>query len=181
MILVVAATRFELEGADPASALECGIGPVEAGIRTTAALLERRPSAVLHVGIAGARRGCGVELLDCIIGSHAVYCDASSPDQRALLADPVLLDSARSALPEARVLPIGTAARVGGAREAEIEAMEGYAVLRAAQLAGVPALEVRVISNEIEETDRARWRFDEAFARLREVTETLLSALLLVP
>ena len=29
--------------------------------------------------------------------------------------------------------------------------MEGFAVLRAAQMAGVPAIEVRVISNEIEQ------------------------------
>ena len=32
--------------------------------------------------------------------------------------------------------------------------MEGFGVLRAAQLAGVPAIEVRAISNEIEEVDR---------------------------
>ena len=40
--------------------------------------------------------------------------------------------------------------------------MEGFAVLRAAALAGVPAVEVRASSNAIDEPDRARWRFDEA-------------------
>jgi futalosine hydrolase len=40
--------------------------------------------------------------------------------------------------------------------------MEGYAVLRAAALAGVPAVEVRVISNAVGEPDRAKWRFAEA-------------------
>ena len=34
--------------------------------------------------------------------------------------------------------------------------MEGYAVLRAAALAGVPAVEVRVLANAIGEPDRAR-------------------------
>jgi futalosine hydrolase len=40
--------------------------------------------------------------------------------------------------------------------------MEGYAVLRAAALAGVPAVEVRVLSNAVGEPDRGKWRFDEA-------------------
>ena len=61
--------------------------------------------------------------------------------------------------------PIGTSARVGGSHGVDVEAMEGFAVLRACELAGVPAVEVRVVSNEIGEPDRALWRFDEAFAR----------------
>ena len=46
--------------------------------------------------------------------------------------------------------------------------MEGYAVLRAAALAGVPAIEVRVLANAIGEPDRRQWRFDEAKALLAE-------------
>ena len=91
--------------------------------------------------------------------------------------DPGLLDRARAALPQALVRPIGTSARVGGASDCEVEAMEGFAVLRAAQLAGVPALELRAVSNDVAERDRARWRFDEALAALREAVPRLLSAL----
>jgi futalosine hydrolase len=54
--------------------------------------------------------------------------------------------------------------------------MEGFGVLRACQLAGVPALEVRVISNAIEEDDRTQWRFDEAFAVLHSIVPTLIAA-----
>jgi len=78
---------------------------------------------------------------------------------------------------EARVLPIGTSARVGGTSSCEVEAMEGFAVLRAARLAGVPAVEVRAVSNEIDEPDRARWRFDDALAALEAALPRLLSAL----
>jgi nucleoside phosphorylase len=53
--------------------------------------------------------------------------------------------------------------------------MEGFAVLRAAQLAGVPAIEVRAISNEIEEEDRARWQFDAAFAAITAATPRLVA------
>ena len=45
--------------------------------------------------------------------------------------------------------------------------MEGFGVLRAASLAGVPAVEVRVVANAVGEPDRARWRFEEALDRLR--------------
>ena len=75
------------------------------------------------------------------------------------------------------VLPIGTSGRVGGTAGCDVEAMEGFAVLRAAELAGVPALELRSVSNAVAEADRARWRFDEAFAALRDAVARLLPAL----
>jgi futalosine hydrolase len=85
--------------------------------------------------------------------------------------------AARRALPEAHVLPIGTSARVGGTTGCEVEAMEGFAVLRAAELAGIPAIEVRAVSNEIDEPDRARWRFDDALAALAGALPRLLAEL----
>jgi nucleoside phosphorylase len=73
------------------------------------------------------------------------------------------------------VAPIGTSARVGGGTLL-VEAMEGFAVLRAAELAGVPAVEARVVSNELGEPDRALWRFDDAFACLAELLPRLVAA-----
>jgi nucleoside phosphorylase len=55
--------------------------------------------------------------------------------------------------------------------------MEGFAVLSAAQRAGVPAVEVRAVSNEIDEADRARWRFDDALAALDDALPRLLAEL----
>jgi hypothetical protein len=37
----------------------------------------------------------------------------------------------------------------------------------------VPAVELRVISNSPDEPDRAKWRFDDAFAALAEALERL--------
>ena len=177
MILVVAATKRELAGAAGAATLVCGIGPVEAAAASARALAGlRRPAALLHVGIAGAR---GIPVPQLVIGSEAVYEDALAgglvPERER--PDPRLVDAAQRALPEARVLPIGTSARVGGTRSCEVEAMEGFAVLRAARLAGVPAVEVRAVSNEIDEPDRTRWRFDDALAALDAALPRLLSAL----
>jgi nucleoside phosphorylase len=176
VILVVAATERELAGADGAAALACGIGPVEAAAATARALAESRPSGLLHVGIAGAR---GIDVPQLVIGSEAVYEDAAGGDlvPGLVRADADLLAGAQRALPDAVVLPIGTSARVGGTSGCTVEAMEGFAVLRAAELAGVPAVEVRAVSNEIDEPDRARWRFDEALAALDGALPLLLAEL----
>jgi nucleoside phosphorylase len=54
--------------------------------------------------------------------------------------------------------------------------MEGFAVLRAAALAGVPAVEIRAISNEIGEHDRTRWQIDLALDALTTALPALLAS-----
>lgn len=172
-VLLVAATDRELEGFD---GVVCGIGPVEAAASTARALALRPFGAVLHVGVAGGRalpRGM------LVIGAESVYCDlaAAIPVLARTAADPRLVGAARLALPGAPVLPIGTSAAVGGAsHDVPVEAMEGFGVLRAAALAGVPALEVRAISNEIGEGDRSRWDVPGAIAALHAALPRLLDA-----
>lgn len=176
MILVVAATERELAGAAGERTLACGIGPVAAAAATARALAASKPGALLHVGIAGAR---GIPAGQLVIGSEAVYEDAAKTGlvEQTLRPEPHLLDAAQRALPDARLLPIGTSAHVGGTSLCQVEAMEGFAVLSAARLAGVPAVEVRAVSNEIDEPDRARWRFDDALQALELALPKLLAEL----
>jgi futalosine hydrolase len=176
VILLVAATEGELVQLPGTRALACGLGPVDAALATRAALLEADAQAVLHVGIAGARRGSGIPLLALVIGSESIYSDHRLRARPSPVATPdaALVAAACRALPEALVRPIATSGLVGGGRDAEVEAMEGYGVLRAAQDAGVPALEVRVVSNEVEEQDRANWMFTEAFEALHAMLPGLV-------
>lgn len=156
-VLVVAATSREL-ASGPWRSLLCGVGPVEAAVATASEIARERPAAVLHVGIAGARRHSGLALGSLVIGSEARYCDLGVSAEFApatISASQQLVDAARRVLPAAAVLPIGTSARVGGATMQagmhsgaqagmisglQVEAMEGFAVLRAAALAGIPAI-----------------------------------------
>lgn len=179
MILVVAATARELEGADGAATVVCGIGPVEAALATARAIAERRPEAILHVGIAGARTLAPPAV---VIGSESVYCDVVDPGSviprvHTVAPDPELVNAARRALPGAHVVPIATSASVGGGTHCDVEAMEGFGVLRAAALAGVPAVEVRTISNDVAEPDRSRWRFEDALVALADAVPRVLAAL----
>ncbi len=182
-LLVIAATARELAPADGWRTLVCGVGPVEAAAATAAAITTRRPRAIVHVGIAGARRASGLIPPALVIGRVAHYSDlaaaaAWTPVELAPTAS--LVTAARQALPTAVCLPIGTSAAVGGTTGMDgidVEAMEGFAVLRAAAMAGVPAIEVRAISNAIEEPDRSRWAFEEAFAAITAATPALVVAI----
>ena len=181
MILVVAATDFEaalVDGAHVRTAV-CGIGPVEAALATSRAIADDAPSAILQLGIAGAKTLPNASI---VLGSEAVYCDVIDPLARIprierVQADAALLATARRALPDAHVLPIGTTGRVGGGGECEVEAMEGFGVLRAAALAGIPALELRAVSNPVDEANRDQWRVDDALDALRVALPLLLAEL----
>jgi futalosine hydrolase len=175
VLLLVAATHDELCGHD---GLVCGVGPVEAAAATARALALRSFDAVLHVGLAGGRE---LEPGTVVVGSEAVYCDFSAEWPVIERAAPAaeLVEAALRALPGAVSLPVHTSAAVGAASNTVlqgrlVEAMEGFGVLRAATLAGVPAVEVRVVSNEIDEPDRARWEI----ARGLEVLAMTIPALL---
>jgi futalosine hydrolase len=41
----------------------------------------------------------------------------------------------------------------------------------------VPAIEVRAISNDIEETDRSHWHFTAAFEAITRITPRLVAAI----
>jgi futalosine hydrolase len=172
-VLLVAATERELGGRE---GLVCGIGPVEAAATTAAALAVRAPAAVVQIGIAGGR---GVAALAVVVGAESVYCDlaAGIPVVSRIEPDGDLLAAVRRVLPGSHALPILTSATVGGDHGTPaVEAMEGFGVLRACALAGVPAIEVRVISNEIGEPDRSRWQVAEALEVLRTTVDTLAAA-----
>jgi nucleoside phosphorylase len=179
--MVVAATELEAALVEPGQArvVVCGIGPVEAALATARALTEETPAALLQVGVAGAQTLPNGSIA---LGAEAVYCDVLDPNARIprierVSPDGRLLAAARRALPHAHVLPIGTSGRVGGGASCEVEAMEGFGVLRAASMAGVPALELRAISNAVAETDRDAWRIDDALDALRSALPAVLDEL----
>ena len=178
-VLVVAATRAELCAHD---GLECGVGPVEAAAATARALAAGPAvDAVLHVGLAGA---VGIPPGSLVIGSESRYDDLAAewPVVDRVEPDARLVEAARAALPDAHCLPIDTSAQVGRLRNAVsqapiVEAMEGFGVLRAAAVAGVPAVEVRAISNALGEEDRSRWDLAGALERLGAVLPGLVAAI----
>ncbi|HET6481395.1 MAG TPA: futalosine hydrolase, partial [Actinoplanes sp.] len=153
--------------------------------------------AVISAGIAGGFPG-RAPVGALVLGTRSIAADlgAETPDgflsveelgfgSSVLSADPRLLESLRSALPDAvagDVLTLATVTGTAGTAErlatrfpqAVAEAMEGYGVAVAA--AGLPFAEVRAISNPIGPRDRAAWRLKEAFGALSTASATLWTA-----
>ena len=171
--MLVAAMARELVGH---AGFVCGVGPVSAAATTAKALHEAPREVVLHIGLAGARRDCGVVPPQLVIGSKAVYEDRLAPhtlpEVVELVPDAALVAVCRRTLPNAPFVPIGTTARIGGGNES-IEAMEGYGVLFAAAGAGSRAVEVRAVSNFVDEP-WGDWDVDAALATLSAALPALI-------
>ena len=177
-VLVIAATPGELDWVGGADTLVVGIGPVEAAVHTAAYLAAHRPDAILHLGIAGARRASGLQIGDVVIGTLSQYSDlaAAVPTVRTIEPDANLFERVSALLPTANRQPIATSAHVGGG-DCDVEAMEGFGVLRAAAEAGIPAIELRAISNMVEEKDRANWDFPGGLRAIAEAGRVVLAGL----
>jgi len=160
------------------------------------------PAAVISAGVAGALPSLDpLTIGDAVVASGSVYVEEGietpegfsdvaamgfplvpGADGNRLPAHPGLASAAIGAAPEARLGVVATVATCSGtdARAAAVrrrtgavaEAMEGAAVLHAAALLGLPAIELRTISNTTGDRDRQSWDLDLALRRL----ETLLAA-----
>ena len=182
--------------ADPAPVVvtPVGVGPAAAAAGTARlpALAEAAGApfrAVISAGIAGGFPGRAA-VGATVLGTRSIAADlgAESPDgflpvdqlgfgSNLIDADPLLLKSLTSALPTALLGDILTLVTVTGTArtaatlqarhpQALAEAMEGYGVACAAQVAGVPFAELRTVSNPVGPRDRAAWRLPEAFSAL---------------
>lgn len=201
MILLVCAVAQELEWLGPRAGVETlitGIGPVDAASRVTRALNAKRYDTVIDAGVAGAMRGVAA-VGDAVVVGEELYPLRLETDRALslppgnLVADRVPADAqlieAVTALgfPLVRGITVSnvtaTAATANRLRElgAEIETMEGFAVLRAAQLSGVPAIEVRGISNYVGDRAESNWDFEAGISGLRHVLNATLDLLHTTP
>ena len=179
MILLACAVEEELRFWKPRADVETlvtGVGPVESATAIAAALASRKYGLIVNAGIAGvfgdaAQIGDGV-----VVSTETMAIDLESGEAIALPngertvetahSDPALVASLQAAgfralrgVTVARVTSSeGTAQRLA-ANGAQVETMEGFAALRAAARAGVPAIEIRGISNRCGERARGGWNF----------------------
>ncbi len=195
MILIVSATRQETAFLEPRAGVEVlvtGIGLVEAAAQLSRALARDRYDLVVGAGIAGAYDeelaiGDGV-----VVSEETIELDLETGSVLPLPAGMIVHDRAASDLALVdRLVELGfrsvrgvtvarvtatdeTAARLraGGAR---IESMEGFSVLRAAEIAGVPAIEMRGISNYARERSRSQWDFSAGTRGLARITKAFLA------
>ncbi len=196
MILLAGAVEPELsfwKARDGVETLITGIGPVEAACAIAAALARRRYRLVVNAGIAGAFAGAAAIGEGVVVADETIELDLENGGPLALPPGTKPFDRARSdaALVEAlrvRGFPAlrgitvarvtaseATARRLADEKGAQVESMEGFAVLRSAERAGVPAIELRGISNRCGERDASSWNFAAGVAGLQRILDALFA------
>jgi futalosine hydrolase len=201
MILLVCAVAQELEWLGPRAGVETlvtGIGPVDAASRVARALTAKRYDTVINAGVAGAMRGVA-EVGDAVVVGEELYPLRLETDQPLTLpagnliadrvpADAQLIEAVTSlGFPLVRGITVSSVTATAETAQrlrdegAEIETMEGFAVLRAAQLLGVPAIEVRGISNYVGDRAESAWDLDAGISGLRHVLNATLDLLHTMP
>jgi futalosine hydrolase len=171
-----------------------GVGQAAVAATTARVLATGSFTAVLSAGIGG---GFEVPVGGTAIATSVVAADlgADSPDgfltleelgfgSATLPTDRALLDTLAGAVPYAAQGSILTVSTVTGTEsraadlkkrhpDAVAEAMEGFGVATAADQAGLPFGEVRVISNPVGPRDRTAWRIGDALDGLSEAFASL--------
>jgi len=200
VILVVCAVAGELQGfaRDGVTVLETGVGPVDAALATSRALASSTYRAVVNAGIGGGFRGRAA-IGDVVVVDAEYYVELGREDGEPLVlpggrtlttsatSAPAFLATAREHIPNAAFGSGITSATIttSDARAAalneryapSVESMEGFAVLHAAALAGVPAIEVRGISNLVGDRATSGWDFRSGSAAALRGLDALLAVI----
>lgn len=183
-----------------------GVGPLETAVRLTRRLCEGNGgiSLALNFGVAGAYPGSGAVMLDlCLAESEVMgdfgicYEESVAPFAGQLAAlpifflDPGYLAQAGEILASHGFSPqkgafvtvngVTATARRGAAlrdtHKALCENMEGGAVARVCAEFGVPCLEVRCVSNLVEERNPDNWQLAAAAQKCGQAVSLLVEHL----
>ncbi|MFF9567519.1 futalosine hydrolase [Streptomyces sp. NPDC014685] len=180
----------EIHRAGPFDVLAGGAGPAAAAASAAFGLAPGRYDLVISAGIGGGFTGVApVGSLVVADRIGAADLGAETPEGfvpvtglgfgRVLHFPPRSLVRAVAAATGAVTGEILTVSTVTGSAEraaallaahprAAAEAMEGFGVAEAAEMAGVPVLEIRAVSNAVGPRDRDAWRIGDALTALTD-------------
>jgi futalosine hydrolase len=197
MILVTCAVGKELSFFQPHPHVEMlvtGVGAVEAAASVSRALAQSSYDLVINAGIAGALEGMAEIGEGVVVSDEFLQLDIENGAPIQLPDGARIIDRAGSELTLVdRLVEVGfrsvrgiTVTRVTAsdatadrlrALGVAVESMEGFAVLRAAEIAGVPAIEVRGISNFVCDRAHSSWDFAAGVRGTQKVLDALLTLL----
>ncbi len=193
----------------PHALFVAGVGPLETAVRLARRLCERRGdvSLVLNFGVAGAYADSGAGLLDiCLAESEVMgdfgicYEESVEPFERQLVEGAVFPLDQRYRAQAWKILETygydskkGAFVTVNGAtatakRGAMLrtahnglcENMEGGAVARVCAEFAIPCLEVRCVSNLVEDRNLANWQLAAAVRKCAQAVSLLIDNIVLI-
>ena len=203
LITAVSAEADALSGTSDAMIIAGGIGRTNAAAATTQAILEHGPfDFVCSIGIAGMLPDTDLSLGETIVAETCVYAEEGLQTNEAFmdmaamgfaLGDfpgnqvPVDQQLLQRASAHVSAGPIATVATCSGSDQqahlvarrtnAIAEAMEGAAVVHAARRLGLPAIEIRTISNTTGDRTQQQWDLDGALHAMSKNIPSILEEL----
>jgi futalosine hydrolase len=202
-VLIVTAVEAEAAAIgvpDGARIVVAGVGRTNAAV-TTAITIERHGpfAAVISAGLAGALPGSDLRIGDMLAADCCVYAEEGidTPtgfqdmgelgfslgdfEGNAVPCDAGLVHAVSDVVPIHSIATVATcsgtdaaAERIAARTGCRAEAMEGAAVVHTARMLGVPAIEIRVISNSTGHRDRQGWDRPQALAVLGKAMPGIL-------
>ena len=205
-VLIITAVQAEADAIGRPSGtfvVAGGIGRTNAAAATTAAILSDGPFAwVMSAGIAGALPNSGLRIGEIVIANKCVYAEEGlmTPDGfqdmkqmgfslgnfdgNTVPVDAWMLEQLS---PLGTVGAIATVATCSGTDERAklveertsciCEAMEGAAVVHAANRVSASGIEIRSISNRTGDRDKQEWDIELALNTLGQVVNSAITAL----
>jgi adenosylhomocysteine nucleosidase len=172
--LVVVALRQEAAHLAGVDVVLTGIGKVAAAVAVSAAIAERQPSRVLNIGSAGALRDGldGIHRIGRVVEHDVDHAALSALIGEPLSGEIVLDHDEPTILATGDAFVADAAVRRALAARAHLVDMEGYAVARACQAAGVPCDLVKVVSDTASEGAARSWQ-DQMDAIARQITDAV--------
>lgn len=187
--------------------LTTGVGPVETAFSLTAFLCRHsQVSAVINFGVAGAFLNTDIDMLDICLARHEVLADLGIcfPDridplnaeslniEKEFDLQNTLLRQAQDILKEEnQPFQTGTFVTVNcvsgttsrgnflqQTHQAICENMEGAAIARVCRGFGLDCLEIRAISNMVEDRDPSKWQLKQACEKAGSAVTTVVEGLL---
>ena len=137
-----------------------GIGKVAAAVAVARALADRRPRFVLNVGTAGALHDHpeGPHVIGRVLEHDLDHAYLATLVRSPLVGEVVLDADQPTVLATGDAFVSDAATRARLADRADLVDMEGFAVARACQVAGVPCRMVKVVSDTASEGAAETWQ-----------------------
>ncbi len=205
-ILIVTAVQQEADAiglSDSAFVVVGGIGRANAAVTTTTAIHDEGPfDVVISAGVAGSLPNGNLSIGDVVVASSSVYTEEGliTPDGFQDMAamgfslgdfsgntvpvDETVLDCLGAIGVTGSIATVATcsgtdeqAALVADRTGCLCEAMEGAAVVHAARLAGLPAIEIRSISNTTGNRADQQWDLALALSNLGDAINAAITVL----
>jgi len=190
-ILILAATRPEIymERFSGCEMLITGVGMVNTAVSLTQQLSRNDYDLVVNMGVAGSFI-TNLKIGDVVEVIEDTYSELGFEDREGLSffaefeLNTTFTNKSRTTLSKAKSITVNTVhgdeksiAKIVRHFNPDIENMEGAAVFQVCEKFGVDCLQIRSISNKVEERNKANWNLPLAIQNLNKEVEKIIEEL----